>query len=410
METCTNKGVSCFIHNSDKYRQYYVKKNKNVCWRCTHKACKARIETRDGTVVSEYGFHCHNQKVVNASATALRIACKRKASEHLMERPQKIIRTALQETNSEQNGEVTHQDVNNFRAAIYRERRKKYGRLPKTLHETLATLRSMPLSTHRKEDMLMLCEEINGKGFVIFTTKLNLQTLCSADTVLMDGTFKSCPKPFCQLYTILAYVNTFYIPLVFALLPDKTQSTYETLFHHVLTQCEVTGLQFEPECVLMDFERAAMNAVEAKFSQTRLIGCRFHLGQSWWRRIQSLGLSDDYRQHSCTTSKWLKRFFGLSLLPCDEVPDSFTEDIMFDMPDDVRCRQFADYVVDNFVATDSDFPPTLWAHAPDIMPVTTNGAESYHGHLNAQFNAPHPNIYVFVEVLLRQQAAIPGTQ
>ena len=75
----------------------------------------------------------------------------------------------------------------------------------------------------------MLCEENNGKGFVIFTTKLNLQTLCSADTLLMDGTFKSCPKPFCQLYTILAYVNTFYIPLVFALLPDKTQSTYMRL-------------------------------------------------------------------------------------------------------------------------------------------------------------------------------------
>jgi len=85
----------------------------------------------------------------------------------------------------------------------------------------------------------MLCEENNGKGFVIFTTKLNLQTLCSDDTLLMDGTFKSCPKPFCQLYMILAYVSTFYIPLVFALLPDKTQSTYETLLHYLLTQCDV---------------------------------------------------------------------------------------------------------------------------------------------------------------------------
>jgi len=37
-------------------------------------------------------------------------------------------------------------------------------------------------------------------------------------------------------------------------------------------------------------------------------------------------------------------------------------------------------------------------------PVITNGAESYHGHLNAEFNAPHPNIYIFVEILLRQQA------
>jgi len=29
-----------------------------------------------------------------------------------------------------------------------------------------------------------------------------------------------------------------------------------------------------------------------------------------------------------------------------------------------------------------------WTHAP----VTTN--ESYHGHLNAEFNATHPNIYI----------------
>jgi len=128
----------------------------------------------------------------------------------------------------------------------------------------------------------MLCEENNGKGFVIFTTKLNLQTLCSADTLLMGGTFKSCPKPFYQLYTILAYVNTFCIPLVFALLPDKTQSTYETLLHYLLTQCDVTGLQCEPQRIgkLMDFERAAMNAVKAKFTLSRLVGCRFHLGQS----------------------------------------------------------------------------------------------------------------------------------
>jgi len=97
-------------------------------------------------------------------------------------------------------------------------------------------------------------------------------------------------------------------------------------------------------------------------------------------------------------------FFGLSLLPCDEVAESYAEDIMFDMPDDARYCKFADYVVDNFVAADTDFPPTLWAHAPYVMPATTNGAESYHGHLNAEFNAPHPNVHI-VEVLLRQQAA-----
>ena len=78
-----------------------------------------------------------------------------------------------------------------------------------------------------------------------------------------------------------------------------------------------------------------MKAVEAKFTRSRLIGCRFHFGQCWWRRIQSLGGGDDYRQQSSATSKWINRFFGLSLLPCDEVAESFQEDVIFDIPDDV---------------------------------------------------------------------------
>ena len=43
--------------------------NQNVCWRCTSKSCSTRRETRDGTVVEEFGFHCHVEKALNASAT-----------------------------------------------------------------------------------------------------------------------------------------------------------------------------------------------------------------------------------------------------------------------------------------------------------------------------------------------------
>ena len=34
---------------------------------------------------------------------------------------------------------------------------------------------------------------------------------------------------------------------------------------------------------------------------------------------------------------------------------------------------------------------------------TTNGAESFRAHLNEQLNASHPNIFVFVDVLLKLQ-------
>jgi len=79
------------------------------------------------------------------------------------------------------------------------------------------------------------------------------------------------------------------------------------------------NLVFEPSVVLTDFEKAAMNAVSTVLPASRLHGCRFHLGQSWWRRILSLGLSEDYKVKDAPVAQWLLLFFGLSLLPADEV-------------------------------------------------------------------------------------------
>jgi len=64
----------------------------------------------------------------------------------------------------------------------------------------------------------------------------------------------------------------------------------------------------------------------------------------------------------------------------------------------------SDYVLENYIAVDSMFPPTLWAKPPDLLfPYTNNGAESYHNYLNAEFYVKHPNIYVFVDVLKKIQ-------
>ena len=106
------------------------------------------------------------------------------------------------------------------------------------------------------------------------------------------------------------------------------------------------NLVFEPSLVLTDFEKAAMNAVSTVLSASRLHGCRFHLGQSWWRRIQALDLSEDYKVKGTPVAQWLLLFYGLSLLPADEVVAAFTDEIMSRMPNGDRCRRFADYVVE----------------------------------------------------------------
>jgi hypothetical protein len=47
------------------------------------------------------------------------------------------------------------------------------------------------------------------------------------------------------------------------------------------------------------------------FPETSIQCCRFHLGQSWWRKIQKIGLSTEYKDNGSNIGKWLKSFFGL---------------------------------------------------------------------------------------------------
>jgi len=75
---------------------------------------------------------------------------------------------------------------------------------------------------HKKEDFLMFCEETNSNnGMVLFSTSTNLRTLAACDIVLMEGTFKSCPRFFMQLYTISGYANHCYLLLVYGLLSNN---------------------------------------------------------------------------------------------------------------------------------------------------------------------------------------------
>ena len=51
----------------------------------------------------------------------------------------------------------------------------------------------------------------------------------------------------------------------------------------------------QPETIMIDFERASINAIEQNFPTAELQGCFFHFGQAIWRHIQGLGLQTRYQ-------------------------------------------------------------------------------------------------------------------
>jgi len=97
--------------------------------------------------------------------------------------------------------------------------------LPKSREEVHSALDGMDIKTNRDE-LFLLCND-STKGLVIFSSKKNLECLCSATDIFIDGTFKCCAKFFLQLYSIHGLLNGHYVPLVFTLLCDKSQTTYK---------------------------------------------------------------------------------------------------------------------------------------------------------------------------------------
>ena len=168
--------------------------------------------------------------------------------------------------------------------------------------------------------------------------------------------------------------------------------------------CRDRGLVFSPETVHIDFEKAMHNSVRRNFRQANISCCCFHLGQSIWRKIQTIGFSAQYRDKDSEIGKWLTLFYGLPYLDTEEIEDCFVMDIMSSEPDDAKCHQFADYMLENYVSSDARYPPQLWADIPrERSKRTTNVPEAFHSHFNGQFYSTHPSIFTFIDVITKIQ-------
>jgi hypothetical protein len=90
-------------------------------------------------------------------------------------------------------------------------------------------------------------------------------------------------------------------------------------------------------------------------------------------------------------------FFGLSFLLSNEVEFGLVK-LMSIVPPDVR--EFTDYIIDNYISEDSQFPPIIWAEEPKTYSKTTNGPEYFHSNYNQQFYRQNPNHKNVINVLI----------
>jgi hypothetical protein len=127
----------------------------------------------------------------------------------------------------------------------------------------------------------------------------------------------------------------------------------------------------------MDFEKAIYKAVEETWPNIRTIGCRFHLAQAWYRKIQKCDLTNEYHDKSSLIGQWLVTCnVCVTYLDPAEIGDCIAMDLFETMPKDVRLEKYADYLVDTYyISEDSLFPPQICAENSECITRTTNACE-----------------------------------
>ena len=176
--------------------------------------------------------------------------------------------------------------------SLHQEHAKLCPRLPATANDL--ELAPYQMVTNDNERFLLLDVVHDGDRVLVFGSDFFINLLCAAP----DGTFRTVPCIFMQLFTVNFMYNDKLLPAVYILAKWKTQSLYEFLLREIQRCAEERGLQLQPAHFLTDFEARLMCAITVQLPNTQQRGCFFHFCQCCYRHIQSLGLQQLYRTNN----------------------------------------------------------------------------------------------------------------
>jgi hypothetical protein len=176
-----------------------------------------------------------------------------------------------------------------------------------------------------------------GKNRVLLlSTDYILAQAEHVEEIYEDGTFKSCPKPFYQLFFIRGRLRGKKAPRLIAagLLPGADEKNSYDVLHAQLHAA--TGGRLNAKTIMSDFKKGIGNSARKTWPQIivsvsssvgaimiQLTQCWFHLRQSGYRRLQHDGLAKLLNTDTLYTAGlanytfdvWIRILYGLAYVP-----------------------------------------------------------------------------------------------
>ncbi|CAF1284973.1 unnamed protein product [Rotaria sordida] len=384
--------------------------NDKTYWKCEHARtmkCKGRVHTNciNTIILNETDNHNHLGSAVSSEIRIFEEKIRVRAV-NCNETTQTIIENCL--TNLPDEAVARLPNFKHIKRNIQHHRLK--NDLPKIPHDkTFDRIPDKLATTKRNNKFLQFDSGPGNDRLIIFSSADQLQLLDNCEELLVDGTFKVTPTIFYQLYVMHVVYRKAVIPVIFALLPNKTQQTYQRLINELVQICPA----WNPKSIMMDFEQAAINAFGDTFATTTnpstISGCFFHLQQSIQRKVQELGFKTNYEQDLVFAHN-VNKIAALAFLQPADISQGF-DDLYNASPPILR--PLFDYFEDTYVGRHRPqgrskpmFSIELWnmhQRTTDLSMRTNNSAEAWNRRFNSITQCQHPTLWSFIESLQNEE-------
>ncbi|KAL3114475.1 hypothetical protein niasHT_011604 [Heterodera trifolii] len=173
----------------------------------------------------------------------------------------------------------------------------------------------------------------NGESVLIYDSRGLLSVLKQNRRWSLDGTFRSAPKPWMQVFVIGCYVNNRMVVAAQALLPGKASKYYIEVLQQLKRAIEpvlpikgnkntVNTLSLIIDLVMTDFENGMLKAMRHVFPLCERSGCNFHMAQAVFRKARSMGIfnllnedDDEGPVQRKSVHKTFRSVLSLALIP-----------------------------------------------------------------------------------------------
>ena len=332
----TSKGKP-MVRETNNYTYVAIASSTEVkYWKCLVKFCSARIRTRIsssnliGTVLPE---HLHENRLLKQA---------------VMEQKNSIIKKMAKVdgvTNTRVISEITSniqrsdtpnlicgmRSKNALKVALWREKRKVNltTAIPKTGDFASFMTANFPekfSKTNDGKDFLRLkswTNEDENEAVLVYISDTGAQVLRTHKVWCMDGTFRTTPSPFSQVYIVMARseIGGQGLACGFGLLPNKKAETYSLMLNKIFA---LVGNNSALSVIVCDFEQSVWKSLAVIAPTVRRRGCQFHYRKAHISRLGDLGLKEFYNG-DVEFNELVHNVFVLSYVPVEDVVKVYEE-------------------------------------------------------------------------------------